>query len=111
MSCQCPEHDLNPRLHCSNSVITFSRHTARLFESAKLEFACCAGQTVKCIDCRPKVGTKWPVGRKGTYNFFQTCHYIYTKLRVLDYIHIRKGPNKVRLVGIFKPFRDARGPR
>jgi NADH-ubiquinone oxidoreductase chain 1 len=27
--------------------------------------------------------------------------------RVLGYIHIHKGPNKVGFVGIFKPFRDA----
>jgi len=27
--------------------------------------------------------------------------------RVLGYIHIRRGPNKVGFVGIFQPFRDA----
>jgi NADH-ubiquinone oxidoreductase chain 1 len=27
--------------------------------------------------------------------------------RVLGYVHIRKGPNRVGFVGIFQPFRDA----
>ena len=27
--------------------------------------------------------------------------------KVLGYIHIRRGPNKVEFVGIFQPFRDA----
>jgi NADH-ubiquinone oxidoreductase chain 1 len=27
--------------------------------------------------------------------------------RVLDYVHIRKDPNKVGFVGILQPFRDA----
>jgi len=27
--------------------------------------------------------------------------------KILGYIHIRKGPNRVGFVGIFQPFRDA----
>ena len=33
-----------------------------------------------------------------------------TSHRVLGYIHIHKGPNKVGFVGIFQPFRDAINP-
>jgi NADH:ubiquinone oxidoreductase subunit H len=66
---------------------------------------------VKWIDCRPEVGRKWLLTWKGTYILFPSCHRqhlnIFNKLGVLDYIHIPKGPNNVRFVGIFKPFRDA----
>ena len=43
--------------------------------------------------------------------FFQSCQLqllnIFVKLRILDYIHVRKGPNKVRFFGIFQHLRDA----